>query len=508
MKTRMIGLAALIALMASAATGAHAPAEAQALPIDDGPFGLGTLSADEGALPADIWEGADPDALATLLGALPRAYAEPAYLDLARRLLLSPSAAPEGADDALAGAKLLAAAELGFYREAGQLAELAPQLSDQPALTKVAALSALLDGDVRRACQRGARLTQGRADPFFLRLRYLCYVDAGEENAADLTLGLLRDQGLADGAERVFTALQTSGSLGGTVSPQGAFEYAGVQMLGAEVSAAAVPELPGSVLAAVARDEGADTDARLAALERALSLGLIGPDEGQRLAAQMAETTLAAEVVAVATERLGTPESAEAVARSLRAAEDYDAFRARAVLYRDAIGTSRPSVAAPDADVLALAAILAGDRDAAAGWLTAMRSDPAGDPAAFERLRDLLALATGRTRAVSVPLGDPLASTALDTAELVGLALAAARTGSEGEAALAALAGLGVPASEEADAIRESVVLAMLDQSGLAQDVARRAALDIEAAAVFAEMAGGGARAGGGEPVPRMKPAP
>ena len=498
MKTAMIGLTALGTM---AFTASFAGAAAQAIDLDDSPFALGTLSAEEGALGQDVWQGADPDALATLLDALPRAYAEPAYLDIARRLLLSPASAPEGADDALAGAKLLAAAELGYYREAGQLAELAPQLSGQPALTKVAALSALLDGDVRRACARGARLTQGRADPFFLRLRYLCYVDAGEAAAADLTLGLLRDQGLGEGTDRVFTALQTAGDLGGTVSPADAFEYAGAQMAGAAVGTGAVAELSGSVLAAVARDADAATGLRLPALERALSLGLIGASEGQRLAAEMAETALAADVVAVATERPGSPGSAEAIARSLRAAPTYDAFRARAILHADALRASDPVIGyAPDADVLALASIIAGDERAAGAWLAAMRSEAGADPGAYEALTGLLRLANGTERAVSVPLSDPMAATGTGIADLVDSALSAARGGAPGAAALVALTGLGVDADGEAEAIRESVVLAMLDQSGLAGEVAKRAALDIQAASVFAQLSGGG------EPVPRMKP--
>ena len=495
--------------LAALALGA-VPAGAQTLEIDDSAFGLGTLSRDEGALPGGLWAGAEASLLTDLLEAMPRTYGEPAYLDLARRVLLSPAEAPADADDALAGAKLLAAAEAGFYREAGELAELAPQLSGQPALTQVAALSALLDGDVRRACTRGARLTQGRADPFFLRLRYLCYVDAGEGSAADLTLGLLRDQGvLSPGADRVLTALQTSGDIGGSVSPEDAFQYAAAQMLGAEVSPAAVPELPGSVLTAVARDEQAGADLRLPALERALSLRLIGAEEGRRLAAQMAQTPLAAEVVAVATERPGSLESAEAVARSLRAAPGYEGFRARAVLYRDALAASEPTLGyAPDADLLALAALLAGEPDTAKAWLDAMRAAPEADAARVDALAGLLDLATGEARVSTLPLGDTQAAARTDMAGLVEHALGAARSGAPGAAALAALGGLGVPAEGEAEAIRERVVLAMLGQSGLGPDLAARIAIDQQAAALFVGEAarGGGGDADGGEPVPRIKP--
>ena len=497
-----------IASLSGALSSAVAPARAQPIEIEEAAFGLGTLTRADGALDADLWAGAEPQVLAQSLARLPRAFGEPAYLDAARRVLLSPAEAPDGADDALAGAKLLAAAELGFYREAGELAELAPQLSAQPALTKVAALSALLEGDVRTACQRGARLTRGQADPFFLRLRFLCYVDAGEDAAADLTLGLLRDQGLGEGADRMFTALQTSGDLGSSVSPDDAFAYAAAQMLGEEVSVQAVPELPGSVLAAVARDRDAGADLRLPALERALALGLIGTEEGQRLAGELATTPLAAEVVAAASERPGSLGSAEAMARSFGSAASYDGFKARAVLFADALAASEPVRGfAPDADVLALGALVAGEAAAAERWIEAMRAEPGADPERFAALQDLAALASGRVRVASVPLSDPLAS-GPEAADLVDLALRTARGGSPGGAALVALSGLGTPASDEAEPIRQAVVLAMLDQSGLADGIAVRIALDAQAAAVFAEIVGqdrSGGGAGGG-PVPRIKP--
>ena len=486
---------------------ASARSVAEALQIEDTAFGLGTLTEADGALGGELWDGADPQALAGVLAGLPRSYAEPAYLDLARRVLLSPATAPDGADDALAGAKLRAAAELGFYRDAGELAELAPQLSAQPDLTKVAALSALLDGDVRRACTRGARLTQGRADPFFLQLRYLCYVDAGEESAADLTLGLLTDQGLlSEGAERVFTALQTSGDLGGSVSPEDAFQYAAIQMLGAEVSVAAVPELPGSVLAAVARDAKAPSELRLPALERALAVGLIGPSEGQGLAAEMAETPLAAEVVAVATERAGSPEMAAAAARSLGEATSYDGFRARAALFRDAArtGPGPDQASVPYAGTLALAAIVNGDLEAGRAWTGAMAASGEAEARRKAALSELSDLAEGRARVVAVPLSDPLAEGGPDVAGLTAQALATARGGSKGAAALVALAGLGVAAEGEAEAVREAIVLSMLEQSGMAGEVARRVALEAEAAAIFA----GGAddEFADADPVPRLKP--
>ena len=464
-------------------------------------FALGTLGARDGALPRDLWQGAEPEAVGALLRALPRSYAEPAFLDLARRVLLTPGAAPAGATNALAGDKLLAAAELGFYREAGELAELAPGLSGEPALSKVAALSALLDGEVREACARGAELTRGRADPFFLRLRFLCYVETGENAAADLTLGLLSNQDmLSEGDARVFTALLASGSLGAQVSPEDAFQYAAAAMLGAEVTPDAVPELPGAVLAAVARDAEAGPSLREAALIRALARGLIGAEEGSRLAGDLAGTTLADDAVAVAAVPARSPEQAAALAEALRGAGDWPGFRARAALFARQLTALPPDApTAEDAGLIALGAMTVG-ADAAP------RLAQVEDEALRARLSALAATEPGE-----LPLEDRLAATPMDLGSLVQGALSAAASRSAGAAALAGLTGLGVAAEGQAEEARAALTAAMLARSGQADALARRVAFDAAGAEALASITGGavaGREGQTGDPLPRLKPTP
>ncbi|MBB4659562.1 hypothetical protein [Parvularcula dongshanensis] len=472
--------------------------------LDDSAFATGTLTVDTGALPETLWQGADAETVGALLDALPSGYAEPAYLDLARRVLLSPGEGPEGADDALAGRKLLAAARLGFTREAANLAELSPSLRGAPALSQVMAEAAMLSGDLTTACARGAALQRGRSDPFFLKLRFLCYVANGESAAADLTLGLLRDQGaLTPGDERIFNTLQAGGSLGASVSPEDAVQYAAVRLLGAEVTPGAVPELPGGVLAAVARDGTAAAELRVAALERALALDLIDADEGRRLAQDLG----VAEVGAALAAKAGTPEQAARLAAALEAAPDWTSFKARTRLLAEVLRTADPDAVAPDRRALpALAALVGGRREAASRWAVGMRT--LGDR---PETQDLTALSRAAANAdlQLLPLSDRTAVAGVDAAGLVPLALAAARSRSPGAAALAALTGLGVTAEGEAKAVAEGVVAEMMSQSGEAPSTARRLAYDAGGARLFAEFRGQAPAApetAEGEPVPSLKP--
>ena len=508
MRTTLLGAAAWLV---TAPLFAMPNAAAQS--VDDSAFAVGTLTRAEGALGPDLWAGAEAEAVGRLLAALPNRYAEPAYLDLARRVLLSPGQGPSGADNALAGEKLLAAARLGFYREAGELAELAPGLSREPALSKVSAIASLLDGDVPGACARGAGLRAGRADAFFLKLRFVCYVETGESEAADLTLGLMRDQAiLTEGDERVFTALATSGSLGSSVSPEDAFQYAAADMLGAQVSEAALSEVPGGVLAAVARDADAPEPLRLAALERALAYGVIGASEGRALAGQLATTALAEDVVLLAAAPRGASAEALALAEALRGAPDWPGFRARVALVAPQLGRAASQATPEDAPILLLAAITAGLGEASDTLARIAAQDPNGDPARLDALRRLAAdiLVADGEPLPPAPLADRLAASGASVPGLVEGALSAAAARSEGTAALAALVGLGVDAEGEAEDIRAALVADMLERSGQAAAVERRRALDERGAALLG--AGGTAnndeamRDTSGEPTPRLKP--
>ena len=479
--------ASALALCAAAPSGLG---QAQ---VDDSAFALGTLTRADGALAANLWQGGEAEAVDALLSALPRAYAEPAYFDLARRVLLSPGQGPDGADNALAGTKLLAAAELGFYQEAGDLAALAPGLSGLPALAKVDALSSLLDGDVPGACARGAGLTRGRTDPFFLKLRFLCYLDTGEDQAADLTLSLLTDQGiLSDGDARIFAALASGSKVDGSVSPQDAFQLAGLRRLGVEVSAEAVGELPGSVLAALARDPDADASLRADALERALSLRLIGAEEGMKLAGEAAASSLAAEVVGVASQPRGGAEEAVAIARSLSQADDWTGFRARTTLYAPRLVRLNADMRAADAaPMLALAASAAGDEAAARRWLDLARS---ADVSGTEAVEQLFGAVFGDGAQAGVTLEDTIAATDAELSTVVQGALSAAASRAEGPAILAALTALGTQVEEddaEAELIRAMLVGDMLSRAGQIEPLARRRALDAEGPQVLDALKGG-----------------
>ncbi|WP_031554150.1 hypothetical protein [Parvularcula oceani] len=519
----------LATLAATAALSlGSAAAQIETVDLDDSAFALGALTPRTGALPADLWEGADADTVAGLLAALPDRFAEPAYLDLARRVLLSPGEGPEGAGNALAGAKLLAAARLGFYRDAAGLAEIAPGLRTEAALSEVVAYAALLDGDMAEACARGANLRVGRQDPFWLKLRFLCYVENDEGPAADLTLGLLRDQdALTEGDDRLFTALLAGGGAQTAVSPANAFQYAAARMAGMPVAPAALGEAPGALVTAIARDAAATSSLRADAIERALALGLLQGEEARTLVSQLGNNALAEEVATVIERDQGSLDQATALAESLRAASGWDAYRARAALFADIVEETRPTLGyAPFAGEFALAAMANGQGGAAQRWLRAVLADGTDsttplppedllrlysvlDPDAAERLAERAQL-TVEPVPPTLLFADEAAQAGTDLAGLLELALSAAHSGSSGAAALAALTGLGTEATEETEAFRTTLVEVMLRQSGHADSIARRLSFDELAAAAVGqgtdETQDDPAEAETGEPVPRLKP--
>jgi hypothetical protein len=153
---------------------------------------VGTLTRDQGGLPANVWANADPAALAAAFDALPSNYQSPAVQSLARRVLLSGADAPPGDAAEAARNRFEALGRMGAADELSQMASGAgPALADA-AIAQYAAQAELARGRRAEACARG-RLAQG--DPpatFILRLRAYCSAATGDRAAADLALEIAR----------------------------------------------------------------------------------------------------------------------------------------------------------------------------------------------------------------------------------------------------------------------------------------------------------------------------
>lgn len=440
-------------------------------------FSLGTLSPASGALSRSLWSGSDRDTVAALLDSVPRSYDDPNYLELLRRVTLSPGEGPAGADNALAGAKLLVAAEAGFYEQAASLAMIVPGLRSEPGLSKVVAYAELFDGKMDQACVRGAGLRDGRTDAFWIKLRFVCYVRAGESSAAELTLGLLQRQGvLTEAEEKYFTALSEGKSLTFNAPPADPLFFGLMRDSGGKVpSIEALSDATPAALAAIARDKAQLADVREAALVKSLSLRTIDYREGRGLVETMPTTALAADLLEVATQTRGTLDHGIAIGEVLsRNTGDWDGFTARALLLSQELPVAEPVInVAPHAAEVAIAAMITGQDAVVEKWVLALSQDTE-DPTAAQRAADLVALYGIQNPGAARRLGSyigysfspaavPAYATApgqgdVDLTRFVNMGLAASNARSEGPAALLFLAGLDVEASDETAPVRDIVV--------------------------------------------------
>jgi len=308
---------ALSALLLSAvATGAVAqpvqdigPVAVETAEFGQNTFDIGSLTPSTGALASTLWRGTQAEDVAFLLQTVPTVYSNPAELDLLRRVLLSAGPGPEGADTDLTVIKLRTLADAGFYEEAASLAELSGGLSRQPKLAQAVAYADMLHGDLATACRRGANLQTGRSEPFWLKLRLLCYVQNGETAAADLSLGLLREQAALDGSEgQLFTALITGGTPNSFAAPETGFDYVAARQLGASFTADQLEGASGIILRAIANDPQASLEARAYAIREGLYMGVLRPSDARSLVQSL---QLSPEQIASAREALETqPEDA------------------------------------------------------------------------------------------------------------------------------------------------------------------------------------------------------
>ena len=464
-----------------------------------------------------------------------------------RRTLLSPGAGPQTADTALSGAKLVALFRAGFAEEATSLAQLAGVASGDPHGGQVHVMGDLLRGDDTSACRRGADLVRGRETTFWLKLRAYCYVAAGEPAAGELTLGLLRDQGvLSDTEDALLTALVAGVAPKTPPSPRTVLEYAAARRLGLPLTAGFLAEADLAVIEAAAADKSAELETRIWAAETAVAAGAMSVRDLAGLfqdfdfsldAIAQAAATVRENPGALANDALAfqaayemrapefLPRKTRLIADALRAADGFERSYALSRLYAPLIKTIDPTrndlYAAP---VFARALLAAGETTAAAGWIaTLMPSDdpvtsgyPADALAGLELLDQLslldplgaagLAAAAGvqppaAASRLSLPAGAGGAANAqaeMDrVSRIVESAFDAAIGKKEGQAALAALAAAGATSPETA-ALRAVIVTQSLKLAGFEGELGR---LSFEAA--WAEAMGAGEESF----APRIKPA-
>ena len=368
---RLRGGPAGLALAAALAVGAPALAQVQVEPLAAPDlFSTGGGHSD---LPADLWRGSSGALAKLVIPELASHPLTPAAAALARHVLEAGANGPEdaGNDPELAGSRAEALLQLGDLPAAQTIAGAAQNLTQLPALSRVAAQAALITGQDDKACAVGDALTLGREGAFWLRLRAYCQARASQTAPAQLTLELAEQQEHRPDFERLMSALLSGPQPGITVQPSldDALDFAISRKLGLDW-ASALDGAPASIAVAVAQDAAQPAPARLAAAARAARLGIAVPEAYAAVTPSptalppadapgpLGEATLVA--LAGSTNDLTLKESA--IIMLLRRAKDGPEFQALSRLVAPAIGqlmNAKPVLRQPF--MFAMAAAATGD---------------------------------------------------------------------------------------------------------------------------------------------------
>ena len=510
------------------------PKEVEISPLEDLPIdGIGTLEAD--GLGRDLWRGSSRTVIESLIASLPATQPSPAARSLLRRVLLTSAAPPQGrvgTDFVSLRAERLVA--IGAVADGAKLLRLASPARMDEGSAQLAVDGSLLAGDPDQACALVASLAGAMETNLYgQQVGVFCHLRKGERDTAFLGVDLLREQGLDDPA--FFTLVN---ALDGDAKAKvrklerpTALHLAMLHAAERPTPDGLLPSLaPAEMATALALPKG-EPKAKLAAAERAASLGAIAPGA-------LGEVYAAFIFGAKERSGAGTKSGAEPRGRALlyqtarsEALPDRRALFARrgleaarhsgmpglyeasAALYAPLLaGVPVTSAVAPHAPETARAFFLAGRAEAAKPWIAAARSLPTdtGVQAALPGLALLAEIAgvgeaawsssiaawiKGRLRwdpgpaatrlaaiAVSFPttpgpaLAAPPFPASTDPAALIALGDAAA-AGRVGETALFAIAALDGQGAGAADPATLRAVLAALRSVGLDAD-ARALALE------------------------------
>lgn len=245
------------------------------------PGSIGVLSQAQGALAPDLWMGSRRETVEALLAALPMETQSRAVKALARRLLLSGGALPQGKPTtSVLGLRVERLIAGGLVAEAHDLLRLARPAADDNRTHLVEVDALLLAEDHSAACVRVRERVRIDDSPAWLQKLSFCQALAGETAAAGLSVGILREQKLDD--QNFFRLMQ---ALGGDNSVKvdslpkpTALHLAMLRAARRNVPADAVAGAAPAMLRAIARAPNAPLDVRLRAAERAEAMGSLPAD--------------------------------------------------------------------------------------------------------------------------------------------------------------------------------------------------------------------------------------
>ena len=392
----MFSRAALAAIMLAAAglsTAAQAQIEADSMD-DLNAWGQRYLSSNESEFPSSLWRNSDDDTLLLLLQSVRTSDLSPAERQLLRQTVLSPATRPRGAQaEALLAERARLMLELGEARAA---AALVPHLKQDARGLDAETLAVDLDmasGQEATACrQLAGPVKEGE---YWLKLRAVCAILQDNYSGAQLAIEVAAAQGVSDSwmVEAIFAAA------GDTPNPPNARFDSGLNIALSSKAALDTSSITlagdrPDLAAAAAQRPGVPTELRARFAELASEVDLLAPETRREILlarfedADYAPATALEESLRDLNDPLVSDEQrSEGLANVLRTAAraDLRRYRSTAQLFLPDLRTlPQNDMTAQYAVDFARAALMAGDRDTAQAWLSALNIEGAPQPDPYE----------------------------------------------------------------------------------------------------------------------------
>lgn len=245
------------------------------------PASIGTLSATNGGLGTDMWQGTPQERVVTLLKYLPVPKASPEMQKLYRRLLLTAAAIPQsqaqGQPSDLIVLRLEKLMAAGRVADASDLVNRVPASSMTPELNRISTEVMLLKGENDQACKIVGRTKMATSDNFWTKADVFCNIVAGNMPRAEIGLSLLDETA---GEDALFFALYDRLAGGNAALPENGQSLTPLHFAMMSLSKTSLPigsmkNMGNAILWALAMDKTVGGNTRFAAAYESLAIGSI-----------------------------------------------------------------------------------------------------------------------------------------------------------------------------------------------------------------------------------------
>jgi len=256
------------------------------------PNSVGLLDAGHGGFGASMWQGTSIALVDQLMPAVSLPTASPALNDLARRMLLTTAAVPDGV--AAQGKQTLTAMRLekliamGAVGEAWKLAALVQPGALDDITTRLLIQAELVGPDHAAACEKIPALMDGKdaktdvANSEWQKALIVCKLQANDNNAVQLGLDLLREQGAKDDTFMMLVTrnvIAKSKVLPRRLTPLQAIDLAVLRQMDLPLPSEVYARPEAAQVAELLQTKAVDEKARLKLAERMAQNGTISPQQ-------------------------------------------------------------------------------------------------------------------------------------------------------------------------------------------------------------------------------------